>query len=120
MAEQSGQSADASQKRLTALIDRHRTAAEADLLLADAIRTAHAATVAALKRLDDIEAEIEGAVAAQNGLAVDTGVGARELQRFLVAKQREIISVVADASDQAAAKTVVVQRLLDAYRSPGA
>ncbi len=116
MAEQSGQSSDTLQARLDALSQRHSGVAEADRRLADAVATAHAVTVAALEHLDRIEAEIDSAVTAAQVLALDAPAGARDMQRFLIAKQREILAVVTEASEQSAMKTAVVQELLDAYR----
>jgi Domain of unknown function (DUF4226) len=118
MVEQSGQSVDALRARLDALSQRHTLVAEADRRLADTVTSAHAVTVGALAQLDRIEAEIESAVSTARTCAVDTSAGARELQRLLIAKQREILVVVSEADEQSAMKTAVVQELLDTYRPP--
>lgn len=110
------QSVDALQTRLDALSGRYAEIAEADARLADAMATAHAVTVAALATLDRIEQEIEAAVAEPGDFALDTPPGARYLQRFLLAKHREIIAVVNDARAQADAKTTAVQQLMSSYQ----
>ena len=53
-------------------------------------------------------------------LAADTPTGALELQRFLLAKQREIVTAVSEASAEASAKVEALQRLRDSYRVPPA
>ena len=120
MSEQSGQSGDAVDARLTALSRRHHELADTDRQLADLVVSAHAVTVGALSRLDHIEHEIESAVAAQHSLGLDTGAGAHDWQRFLLAKQHEIVAVVTEASEQATAKITALQGLMAAYRDSGA
>lgn len=116
MAEQSGESSDALRSRLGTLSQRYTAAAEADQLLADAVLAAHGVAVGALARLDRIEQEIVSAVSTAQTFALDTAVGSRELQRFLIAKQREILAVVTAARDQSAAKAAAVQELSSVYR----
>lgn len=109
---------DALSARLDAVTRQHAAVSEADQLLADAVTAAHAITVSALERLGRIETEIETAAAAPAEFAPDSPAGALEFQRFLLSKQREIVAVVSEASDQAAAKTAVLQQLMDSYRAP--
>jgi Domain of unknown function (DUF4226) len=115
MPEQVGRSIDAIGERQAALSARHTAAAEADRALADALAEAHAATVEAVRRLDGIEAEIDAAVANQAALALDTAMGAREFQKFLIAKQREIAAVVSNARELGDAKKAVVDELHEHY-----
>jgi hypothetical protein len=115
MAEQSGRSVAALQARLTELANRHGAIAEADRRLAEAVSTAHGAAVRALAALDRIETEIESVVAARDALALDVPSGARELQRFLIDKQREIITVVQHARECAASKAVSLQEISSTY-----
>jgi hypothetical protein len=110
---------EALQIGLSGLAQRQTALAEADQRLTDALASAHVMAVGALNRLDRIAAEIESAVSMRQTVASDTPVGARELQRFLIAKQREIIAVVTEATEQAAMKTAVLQELIDAYRRRG-
>ena len=51
----------------------------------------------------------------QASLAVDTPMGAREFQKFLVDKQREIAAVVEDARELSRAKKAVLEGLRDRY-----
>ncbi len=115
MAEQAGRSIDAITEGQAALSRQHGAAADADRALAEALASAHAATVEGLRRLDAIAAEIDRAVANQTAIGLDTAVGAREFQRFLIAKQREILSVVSDAHEVAVAKKAALEKLAAHY-----
>jgi Domain of unknown function (DUF4226) len=115
MAEQAGQSIGAIGERQAGLSRRHRGAADADRALAEALASAHAATVEGLRRLDAIAAEIDCAVTNQAALGLDTAMGAREFQKFLIAKQREILAVVSDASELDNAKKQLLQKLTAHY-----
>jgi hypothetical protein len=105
------------QSRQSALASQHGAAADADRVLAEVLASAHAATRESLRRLDAIADEIDRAATGRAGLAVDTPVGAREFQKFLVAKQREIAAVVADAQQLSHAKRVVLEGLRTQYES---
>lgn len=115
MAEQAGLSIGAIQDKQVALSRQHAAAAQADRGLGEALASAHAATVAGVSRLDAIEAEIDRAVASQAAMGIDTPIGAREFQKFLIAKQREIFAVVSDAHQLDAAKRVMLKNLLEHY-----
>ena len=115
MPEQAGQSIAAIGERQAALSTRHAAVADADRALADALAEAHAATVEAVSRLDGIAAEIDGAVANQAALGLDTAMGAREFQKFLIAKQREISAVVSTARELGDAKKAVLDTLREHY-----
>jgi Domain of unknown function (DUF4226) len=115
MAEQVGQSIGAIGERQAALARQHAAAADADRALAEALASAHAATVEGVRRLDAIGAEIDRAVANQTAIGLDTSMGAREFQRFLIAKQREILAVVADAHELDAAKKALLEKLTAHY-----
>lgn len=97
--EQGGLSVEAIAAQQAELSARHSAAANADRVLTEALARVHAATVESVRRLDEIGAEIERAVVDQAAFSLDTAVGAREFQRFLVAKQREILAVVAQARE---------------------
>lgn len=115
MAEPAGRSIGAIAEGQAALSRQHGAAADADRALVDVLAEAHAATVEGVRRLDAIAAEIDRAVANQTAIALDTAIGAREFQRFLVAKQREILAVVSDAREVAAAKKAVLEKLAAHY-----
>ncbi|BBX75650.1 DUF4226 domain-containing protein [Mycobacterium shinjukuense] len=102
-----------------ALLARQQgTVADADRVLAEVLAGAHAAMRDSVRRLDAIAAEIDRAVADQDQLAADTPMGAREFHRFLVAKQREIAAIVADAREFAHANSGVLERLRTRYAEP--
>jgi predicted component of type VI protein secretion system len=115
MPEQVGRSIGAIGQRQAALSTRHIAAADADRALADALAEAHAANAEAVRRLDGIAAEIDDAVANQAALALDTAMGAREFQKFLIAKQREISAVVSNAREIGEAKKAVLDTLREHY-----
>jgi Domain of unknown function (DUF4226) len=115
MSEQAGTSVGAIQARQAALAKHHDAVAEADRVLAEALAGAHAAMRESVRRLDAIADEIERAVPGQADLAIDTPLGAREFQRFLLAKQREIAAVVTDAHELDRAKRAVLDGLRDQY-----
>lgn len=104
MSEQAGSSVAVIQERQALLARQHDAVAEADRELADVLASAHAAMRESVRRLDAIAAELDRAVPDQDQLAVDTPMGAREFQTFLVAKQREIVAVVAAAHELDRAK----------------
>lgn len=118
MAEQAGPSLAAIRAQQSALATRHDSLADADRTLMDVLAAAQAAIRDSIGRLDAIADEIERAVPAHANLAVDTPLGAREFQKFLVAKQREIAAVVADVRELDRAKAAVLQRLRGAYGTP--
>ncbi|MFP1153995.1 DUF4226 domain-containing protein [Mycobacterium sherrisii] len=118
MAEQAGPSLAAIRAQQSALATRHDSLADADRTLLDVLAAAHAASRENIERLDAIAEEIEHAVPIYAGLAMDTPLGAREFQRFLVAKQREIAAVVADARELDRAKAAVLERLRGTYDTP--
>ncbi|MEB3980843.1 DUF4226 domain-containing protein [Mycobacterium sp. 663a-19] len=120
MSEPSGPSLAAIQARQAALADQHGTVADADRVLAEVLANAHTAIRESIRRLDAIADEIERAAPDRNDLALDTPLGVREFQRFLVAKQREIAAIVADAHELDRAKSAVLEELRAHYTvSPG-
>ena len=115
MADQAGHSVAAIRAAQSALSTRHTAAVDADRALAETLAGAHGVTAAALRRLDEIEAAVESVVAHQDALGLDTPAGARELHRFLIAKQREVATIVADAAAEDGAKRAVLERLSAHY-----
>ena len=115
MAEQTGHSVAAIRARQAALAAQHNSVSGLDRVLREALASAHAATIEGRSRLDAIAREIESAVQNQASLALDTPVGARELQHFLIAKQQEIITVITEARELDSAKRVVLEGLRPQY-----
>lgn len=118
MAEQTGPSVTAMQARAAGLAARRSAAAESDDELARLVADAHASAVAGRARLDAIEREIEQAVAQQSALALDTAAGGLEFQRFLLAKHREIIGIVTDATEKGRTHRATLVALTARYSSP--
>ncbi|ORW32279.1 hypothetical protein AWB91_12150 [Mycobacterium paraense] len=118
MPEQAGPSLGAIQARQSALAGQHGTASDADRVLAEVLASAHAAARESVRRLDAIAEEIDRADLQRGGLAADTPMGARELHKFLVDKQREIARVVSDARELGRAKRAVLERLRAQYTLP--
>jgi Domain of unknown function (DUF4226) len=119
MSEQAGFSVAAIQTRQAALVSQHGAAAEADRVLEELVASAHAAMGESIRRLDAIATEIDRAVSGQADLGMDTPLGAREFQTFLVAKQREIAAVVARARELDRAKAAVLDSLRAQYAGSG-
>ncbi|OBF25929.1 DUF4226 domain-containing protein [Mycobacterium sp. ACS4331] len=115
MTEQAGDAAAVLAARQSAVLARRNNLATADRVLAAVVADAHAATLAARRRLDDIEDEVEALVTHQDELGLDTAAGVLAAQRFLASKLREIHTVVADAASEATAKTAVLEELLAQY-----
>lgn len=118
MPEQASPSAAAIAAQQAALSTRYRSAVEADQLLAEAVRDAHAATVAAGRQIDAVAAEIDSCLQHQAAFAVDTPLGAHEFQRFLIAKHRELIAIVDEAHRDDAAKQALLVSLPTQYSAP--
>ncbi|OOK76423.1 hypothetical protein BZL30_4077 [Mycobacterium kansasii] len=118
MSEQAGSSPDAIAARQAVLGSQYQAITEADRVLAEALASAHATMRESIRRLDAIAADIERAVSDQAELAVDTPLGAREFQRFLLDKQREITTIVAGARELDHTKSAVLARLLAQYAGP--
>jgi hypothetical protein len=115
VSEQPERSVEAVEARRSALANQQGTAAEADRVLTDVLASAHASARESVRRLDAIAEQIERAAQNQTDLAVDTPQGAREFQKFLAAKQREIATVVADAHELDHANKAVLESLRAQY-----
>ena len=92
---QRGEGADAMKKAEADLAQQNSAAAQLDLHVIAAIFSAHANTVEGAERLRALQQEIEQAVRSRTDL--DTAAGARDFQRFLIGKLREIGAVVESA-----------------------
>lgn len=115
MSEQAGVPVGAIQARQAALAKQHNRAVDADRVLAEVLASAHAAMRESISRLDAIAAEIDRAVPEESEQGIDTPLRAREFQRFLLAKQREIGAVVARAHELDRAKKAVLESLREHY-----
>lgn len=110
-----GRPDDALRGREASLVSRDASLADADQQLSAVLVHAHATACDALQRLAAIEDEIETAVHNQDVLALDTHAGASSFQKFLLAKQQEIRTVVADAHNEDIAQSATLRTLLAQY-----
>lgn len=120
MSEQAGPSSiTVIQARQATLAREHSAVADADRVLVETIARAHDAMRESVHRLDAIAAEIDGAVPGRQGHPLDTALGTREFQRFLVAKKREIAAIVTEVQEFDRAKSAVLKNLRAHYLNPG-
>lgn len=119
MPEELGAHADAAREREDALAGRLRTTTHLDRAFVATVRGAAQVALLGRRRLDGIEAEIRDALANQQALALDTAAGARQFQRFLTVKTRDIHQVIADTVADSRARAEVVRSLSGGYRSEG-
>lgn len=105
----------AARARQSALSSQHGAAAEADRILAQVLAGAHASARESVRRLDAIAEQIDHATQHQAHLAIDTPLGAREFQRFLTDRQREIVAIVADARELDRSNRAVLENLRAQY-----
>lgn len=110
-----GAAADAIRDAETALAHQNTEAAHVDLQVVTAVLNAHAAHDDGLAELVALQRDIEGAVAARTDL--DTPAGAREFQRYLIGKLREIRNVVENAGLDATSRASVAAALAALYAS---
>jgi Domain of unknown function (DUF4226) len=93
---QEGDAADAIRSAEVALARQNSTTAQVDLQVVTAVLNAHQKAAAGTQALNRLQRDIEGAVATRSDL--DTPAGARDFQRYLIGKLRDIRAVVAGAS----------------------
>ncbi len=93
---QQGDAADAIRNAEVALAHQNSTTAQVDLQVVTAVLNAHQKGAAGTEALAKLQRDIEGAVTTRSDL--DTPAGARDFQRFLIGKLRDIRAVVANAS----------------------
>ncbi len=93
---QEGNAADAIRNAEVALAQQNSTTAQVDLQVVTAVLNAHQKAAAGSEALTRLQRDVEGAVATRSDL--DTPAGARDFQRFLIGKLRDIRAVVAGAS----------------------
>lgn len=119
MPEELGAHADAAREREDALARRLRTTTHLDRAFVATVRGAMQVALLGRRRLDGIEAEIRDALANQQALALDTPAGARQFQRFLTVKARDIHQVVADTVADSRARAEVVRSLSGGFNVEG-
>ncbi len=93
---QEGDAADAIRHAEAALAQQNSATAQVDLQVVAAVLNAHSKAAASRDALETLQRDIEQAVATRSDL--DTPAGARDFQRYLIGKLRDIQAVVAGAS----------------------
>lgn len=96
-----------------ALAHQNSATAQLDLQVVSAILNAHLKTVEGGESLHELQQEIEAAVRIRSDL--DTLAGARDFQRFLIGKLKDIREVVATASLDAASKSALMAAWTSLY-----
>src|SRR6516165_5678658 len=93
---QEGEAADAIRDAEAALAHQNSATAQVDLQVVSAVLNAHQKNAEGREALNRLQHDIEAAVTTRSDL--DTPAGARDFQRFLIGKLRDIRAVVANAS----------------------
>jgi Domain of unknown function (DUF4226) len=93
---QEGAAADAIRDAEAALAHQNSATAQVDLEVVTAVLNAHQKNSEGREALNTLQHDIEAAVTTRSDL--DTPAGARDFQRFLIGKLRDIRDVVANAS----------------------
>lgn len=114
-AAQSGSAADAIRAAEVALASQNSHAAQLDLQVITAILNAHSVNEEGQRSLLGIQHEIEDAVLARTDL--NTPTGARDFQRYLLGKLREMRSVVDATGVDATSKASLSAALASLYAS---
>lgn len=99
----------------TALAQQNSATSQLDLQVVSAILNAHLTTVEGRDALTRLQHEIEAAVATRSDL--DTPAGARDFQRLLVGKLRDIREVVATASLDDTSKSALMAAWTSLYNA---
>lgn len=96
-----------------ALAHQNSASAQLDLLVISAILNAHLEAVEGKAALNQLQQEIQVAVRTRSDL--DTPAGARDFQRFLISKLRDIRAVVANASLDDTSKSALMAAWTSLY-----
>ena len=110
--EPGGQAGDALRSAAADLAAARARLAEVDAVLIGVLRDAHLVAVESIDRLTACSDEIEAAVRARR---TDTPAAGRQFAGFLLAKNREITAIVADARAASTAAAQAVRSLTAAY-----
>ncbi|BBZ42270.1 DUF4226 domain-containing protein [Mycobacterium conspicuum] len=110
---QQGEAAKAIADAEAALAHQNSASSHLDLQVISAILNAHLKTVEGSEELSKLQQETEGAVRARSDL--DTPAGARDFQRFLISKLRDIRAVVANASLDDTSKSTLMAAWTSLY-----
>lgn len=110
---QHGDGAKAIADAEAALAHQNSVSSQLDLQVVSAILNAHLKTVEGSEALDRLQQETEAAVRTRSDL--DTPAGARDFQRFLIGKLRDIREVVANTSLDDTSKSALMAAWTSLY-----
>jgi hypothetical protein len=112
---QQGDAAAAIAEAEAALAHQNSASSQLDLQVISAILNAHLKTVEGREALNKLQQETEAAVRTRSDL--DTPAGARDFQRFLIGKLRDIRAVVANASLDDTSKSALMAAWTSLYNA---
>jgi hypothetical protein len=110
---QQGEAAKAISDAEAALAHQNSASSQLDMQVISAILNAHLKTVEGGEALNKLQQETEAAVRTRSDL--DTPAGARDFQRFLISKLRDIRAVVANASLDDTSKSALMAAWTSLY-----
>jgi len=110
---QQGEAAKAIADAEAALAHQNSASSHLDLQVISAILNAHLKTVEGSEALNKLQQETEAAVRTRSDL--DTPAGARDFQRFLISKLRDIRTVVSNASLDDTSKSTLMAAWTSLY-----
>ena len=114
---ESGAAAEAIAHAEAALAHQNSTSSHLDMQVVSAILNAHLNAIEGKQALTKLQQETEAAVQARSDL--DTPAGARDFQRFLIGKLRDIRSVVLNASLDDTSKSALMAAWTSLYDASG-
>jgi hypothetical protein len=114
-ARQEGAAAEAMRNAEAALAHQNSATAQLDLQVITAILNAHLKTVEGRDALNNLQQDIEAAVRTRTDL--DTPSGARDFQRFLIGRLRDIRAVVASAGLDDTSKSALMAAWTSLYNA---
>jgi hypothetical protein len=112
---QEGDAADAIRGAEAALAQQNSTTAQVDLQVVTAVLNAHQQNADGREALNSLQHDIEAAVTTRSDL--DTPAGARDFQRFLIGKLRDIRAVVANANLDDTSNSALMAAWMSLYNS---
>jgi hypothetical protein len=110
---QEGDAADAIRSAESALAQQNSSTAQLDLQVLSAILNAHLTAVNGKEALYQLQRDVESAVRTRTDL--DTAAGARDFQRFLLGKLKDIRALIAGASLDDTSKSALMAALTSLY-----
>jgi hypothetical protein len=113
--QEQGEAAQAMATAEAALAHQNSASSQLDLQVISAILNAHLKTVEGSEALTTLQQETEAAVRTRSDL--DTPAGARDFQRFLIGKLRDIRAVVASASLDDTSKSALMVAWTSLYEA---